>query len=163
MITTQSKRHRHRRPLYRLAVVAGVCALAIPASASASYGSAPDNGSGTDTVTRDAGLVAPDHTSLNASLNSSDTSGADLSAPQGTDSSSGHVTDSSGYSSPNAITGGSNPEPTFVSSASAASDPFDWGDAALGAGVAMALMTLGGVALIVLRRRTPISPTASAG
>jgi hypothetical protein len=67
----------------------------------------------------------------------------------------------SGYSSLNATTGPSPDQPTFVSSP-ASGDEFDWGDAALGAGAAMALVAFGGAALLTVRRRTAISPSASA-
>jgi hypothetical protein len=98
--------------------------------------------------------VAPDHTSLNASLHSPATAQSDDSSPNGT------VDQSPGYSSLNAISGAPAGEPTFVSGSPSSVDSFDWADAALGAGVAMALITLGGVALLTLRRRTAVSPTA---
>jgi hypothetical protein len=67
----------------------------------------------------------------------------------------------SGYSSLNATTGPSPDQPTFVSSP-ASGDEFDWGDAALGAGAAMALVAFGGAALLTVRRRTALSPSAPA-
>jgi hypothetical protein len=117
-------------------IVLGVLALTIPASASAFYGPASGNGETPDGVPSNAGLVTPDHTALNESL-------APLSG------SNGRVVDT--------------PPSAPISSAPASGDAFDWADAALGAGVVMALVTLGGVALITLRRRTPISSSASAG
>jgi hypothetical protein len=67
----------------------------------------------------------------------------------------------SGYSSLNAVTGPTPDEPTFVSSP-ASGDEFDWGDAALGAGAAMALVAFGGAAaLLTVRRRTAISPSSA--
>jgi hypothetical protein len=66
-----------------------------------------------------------------------------------------------GYSSLNATTGPSPDQPTFVSDAPSAGDQFDWGDAALGAGAALALTAFGGAALLTVRRRTAISPSAS--
>jgi hypothetical protein len=65
------------------------------------------------------------------------------------------------YSSVNAITGLSTEAPTVVSAAPVSGDQFDWGDAALGAGAALALMAYGGAALLTVRRRTPVSPSAS--
>jgi hypothetical protein len=66
-----------------------------------------------------------------------------------------------GYSSLNATTGPSPDQPTFVSSP-ASGDEFDWGDAALGAGAAMALVAFGGAALLTVRRRSALSPSAPA-
>jgi hypothetical protein len=146
-----------RRPKARLlALVVGVCALAVPANASAFYGEAPNSGRGAadDNIARNAGLVAPDHTSLNASLNSPATAEPDGSSPTGA------VDQSPGYASLNAISGAPAGEPTLVSGSPSSVDSFDWGDAALGAGVTMALITLGGVALVTVRRRTAVSPTA---
>jgi hypothetical protein len=149
--TTQTSTGARRSRL--IALVVGICALAIPSIASANYGSVGDDGS-EDGVPRDAGLVIPDHTSLNASLNSPTTVPSDQGPTNVASNPSGE------YSSINAISGAPAEEPTFASSAPSAGDPFDWGDAALGAGVVMALMTLGGVALITLRRRTAVSPSA---
>jgi hypothetical protein len=67
---------------------------------------------------------------------------------------------SSGYSSLNAITGPSPTQPTFGSGSPSANDGFDWGDAALGAGAAMALVAIGGAVLLTVRRRTAMSPSA---
>jgi hypothetical protein len=147
-----------QRPKARLlALVVGVCALAVPANASAFYGEAANSGRGAadDNIARNAGLVAPDHTSLNASLNSPATA-----EPDGGSSPTGAVDQSPGYASLNAISGAPASEPTLVSGSPSSVDSFDWGDAALGAGVTMALITLGGVALVTVRRRTAVSPTA---
>lgn len=66
----------------------------------------------------------------------------------------------SGYSSLNAITGPTD-EPTFVSGPPPdTADGFDWASAGIGAGAAMALVALGGAALLTVRRRTAVS-TAS--
>jgi hypothetical protein len=146
-----------RRPKARLlALVVGVCALAIPANASAFYGEAPNSGRGAadDNIARNAGLVAPDHTALNASLNTPATAEPDGGSPNGASD------QRTGYASLNAISGAPAGEPTLVSGSPSSVDSFDWGDAALGAGVAMALITLGGVALVTVRRRTAVSPTA---
>jgi hypothetical protein len=75
---------------------------------------------------------------------------------------SSQSTSGSDYSSLNAITGPSPNQPTFASGSPSAGDGFDWGDAALGAGAAMALAAFGGAALLTVRRRTAISPPASA-
>jgi hypothetical protein len=60
----------------------------------------------------------------------------------------------------NAISGSPADEPTLVSGSPSAGDPFDWGDAALGAGITMAMVAIGGAALLTLRRRTAVSPSA---
>jgi hypothetical protein len=123
-----------------MALVAAICALAIPASASASYGSAPDSaptpsgGPAPDGVPNNAGLVAPDHSALNGSLAPISGSGP------------------GGIEQP--------PATTPVSSPHATGDQFDWADAALGAGITMAMVAIGGAALLTLRRRTAVSPSA---
>jgi hypothetical protein len=107
--TTTRRRRRTRRRV--IALVLGVCALAIPASASA----------------------APQ-------------------IPHGAD-----------YSSVSAIPPPTS-EPTVASdSPSDSGDGFDWGDAALGAGAAMAVVALGGAVLFTVRRRPGVSPSASTG
>lgn len=69
---------------------------------------------------------------------------------------------SSGYSSLNAISGPSPSEPTIVSgSPSSSDDGFEWGDAALGAGAALALLALGRAVFLTVRRRTAVSPTTA--
>ena len=136
---------------YRLfAVILGVCALAVPASASAFYGSAPDEGTDSAKGSSDSGqLVIPDHTALNASLNRAVT--PERSSPN----------PPSGYTSLNAVTGGHSPTPTFVSSSPVAGDGFDWADAALGAGATMALVAFGAAALVTIRRHSTVSPSTS--
>ena len=55
-------------------------------------------------------------------------------------------------------------EPTApLDSPSVSGDGFDLGDAALGAGAAMALTALGGAVLFTVRRRPGVSPSASTG
>ena len=132
-ITTMSRRRRQTRRRRALALALGVCALAIPATAIASP-------------------VDPS---------------------------------TSGYSTPNAITGGSSdssqptiarpnegivtpdhlhyagPPPFDTSEPVASGDGFDWASAAVGAGAALALLALGGAALLMVRRRTAMSPSAS--
>jgi hypothetical protein len=153
--TTKQPRPGVRHSL--IALVLGICVLAIPASASGSYGSASDDGGNSsvaDNISRNAGFVAPDHTSLNASLNSPTTLPADDSPANVSSDPRG------GYSSLNAISGSPADEPTLVSGSPSAGDPFDWGDAALGAGITMAMVAIGGAALLTLRRRTAVSPSA---
>jgi hypothetical protein len=93
--------------------------------------------------------------------------------------------DSDSYSSVDAITGGSDQssQPTIArpnegivspdhlhyagpplsdtSQPVASSDGFDWLSAAIGAGTAMALVTLGGALFLTVRRRTAVSPSAA--
>ena len=112
-----------------LVIVLAVCSLAIPASATAFYGSAPESGAGNGSAgnpARDSGLVIPDHSALDASL-----------APV---SGSG---DARGVGQSPVL----DPAPV--------GDRFDWADAALGAGVAMALVALGAAALTAGRRHQP--------
>jgi hypothetical protein len=115
-------------------------ALAIPASAGASYGTVSG---GSDDSGQSVG--APDYSSLNAT------------APPVSEPST-----ESGYSSLNSISGSPSETPTLVSGSPASTgDGFDWGDAALGAGAVMALVAFGGAALLTVRRRTAMSPSAS--
>ena len=121
-------------------VILAACALAIPASASAFYGSVSENGSGQNgsgpaTAPNDSGLVIPDHTSLNESL-----------APV------------SGSTNPGGV---EQPTTTPVLSPPSIGDGFDWADAALGAGATMALVALGAAGLFTVRRHTTVSPSAS--
>ena len=66
----------------------------------------------------------------------------------------------SGYSSLNAISGPSSSEPTLVSGSPAGTDDgFDWLSGAIGAAAAMALVALGGAAVLTVRRRTAVAPS----
>ncbi len=125
-----------------------VCAFAIPASASA-------DPSGGDYSRADAIAAGLEESSQSPS--GSDYSSLNATAPPVSETSSG-----SGYTSLNATTGPSPTQPTFASGSPSANDGFQWGDAALGAGAAMALVAFGGAALLTVRRRTAISPSASA-
>ncbi len=129
---------RLRRPA-AFVVTLAVCAIAIPASASAFYGSASgsEQGSVPATASNDSSLVIPDHTSLHESL-----------APHG------------GALNPGGI---EQPTPTPVIEPSPIGDGFDWADAALGAGVAMALVALGTAAAFTLRRRGTHGTVSPAG
>jgi hypothetical protein len=122
-------------------------ALAIPASAVADPSAS--NYSRADAIA--AGLEESSQSS----------SGSDYSSLNATTPPVSEPRSGSGYTSLNATTGPSPDAPTFVSSP-ASDDGFDWGDAALGAGAAMALVAFGGSALLTVRRRTAISPSASA-
>ena len=137
-LSTGTVRPRHTARQTWLAVALGILFLALPTSAGAYY-----YGSGGETSaapaakqeSNDSGLVAPDHTALNDSL-----------APP------------SGSQQPG---GAGNPSTTLVYESPSAGDGFDWADAALGAALTVALITIGGAALITVRRRTGASPAAS--
>jgi len=120
-ITTMTRRRRSARRLV-IALVLGVCALAIPASASA--------------------VPMIPHPAHYLSVSAS---------PPPT-------------SEPKVVLrrDGSQAEPTVVfDSPSASGDGFDWSDAAVGAGAAMALVALSGAALFTVRRRAGGLPSAS--
>ena len=68
---------------------------------------------------------------------------------------------SSGFSSLNAIAGPAPSEPTLVSGPSGTDDGFDWASAAIGAGAAMALLSLLGATLLTVRRRTTVAPSTA--
>jgi hypothetical protein len=128
-------------------------ALAIPASASANVDYSTLNAitGGSSEPSQQTG--GSDYSSVNS-----------ISPPASEPSVLGHGDPSPpdpGYSSLNAITGPSTEAPTFVSAAPASGDQFDWGDAALGAAAALALIAFGGAALLTVRRRMPVSPSAS--
>jgi hypothetical protein len=123
-----------------------VCAFAIPASASADpmssdYSRADAIAAGLEESSQSSS--GSDYSSLNATV-------PPVSEP------------STGYTSLNATTGPSPNQPTFASASPSANDGFQWGDAALGAGMALALVAFGGAALLTVRRRTTVSPSASA-
>ena len=116
-----------------LVIVLTVCSLAIPASATAFYGSAHESGAAGNrsagNPARDSGLVIPDHSALDASL-----------AP---------------VSGSGVARGVGQPPVSPVLEPAPVGDRFDWADAALGAGVAMALVALGAAALTAGRRHQP--------
>jgi hypothetical protein len=67
-----------------------------------------------------------------------------------------------GFVTPTAITGSSSGEPIVVSGPAAGTvEGFDWTDAALGAGGALALVAFGAAALLTVRRRTAMSPAST--
>jgi hypothetical protein len=137
-LSTNTVRPRRAARHPWLAVAVGILFLALPTSAGAYYyasGSETSAAPAAKQESNDSGLVAPDHTALNNSL-----------APL------------SGSQKPG---GAGNPPTTIVYDSPSAGDGFDWADAALGAGLTMALITIGGAALITVRRRTAASPAAS--
>ncbi len=122
--TTRGARSAQRRVI---ALALGVCALAIPASASASSGLAP--------------AIQP----ASAAYEVPPASAASQVPPQ--------IPHGADYSSVSAT-----PSPT-----SASGGEFDWGDASVGAGAAMALVALSGTVLFTVRRRPGVSPSAWTG
>jgi hypothetical protein len=138
--TIISQRRRKARRRLALALGLGICALAIPASASADPSAS--GYSRADAIA--AGLEE-----------SSQPVGGSGGSPYG-----GGLD----YATPNASLGsdGLGQATPVAGSPAGADDGFDWPSAAVGAGAAMALIALGGAALLTVRRRTAISPSASA-
>jgi hypothetical protein len=124
-------------------------ALAIPVSASANL----------DTSYTTPNAITGGSSDSSQPAGVSDYSSVNSITPPPTESSpaSGSSNASSGHSSLNAITGPAD-EPTFVSGPPPnTADGFDWASAGIGAGAAMALVALGGAALLTVRRRTATS------
>jgi hypothetical protein len=150
---------RPRRNVWRLAVALGlgICALAIPSTVSAS----PAGGySSVNSLTGGSAESSQASARADYSSVSSITGGQNESSSTGSQQAV-----EPGYSSPTAISG---PLPDRFTVASPAVEPpassgegFDWPSAAIGAGAAMALVALGGAALLTLRRRTTVSPASS--
>jgi hypothetical protein len=153
-ITTISRRRRSARRRRILALALGVCALAIPARASADpassdYSRADAIAAGLEESSQPAG--GSDYSSLNSITGGSSEPSAVSGSPHGVS-----------YSSLNAIAGPPPAsEPTLASRPSGADDGFDWASAAIGAAAAMALVALGGAMLLTVRRRTAVSPSAA--
>ena len=138
-----------------ITAIAVLGALAIPGSASAVPG---DSGYSTPNAIT-GGSGEPSHPAGDSGYSSVNS----ITPPSSESSSvSGSSGTSSRYSSLNAIAGPQAGTPAFVSGPSAGSgDEFQWADAALGAGLALALVALGGAALLTVRRRTAVSASAS--
>jgi hypothetical protein len=148
-ISTKTRQRRNPRRS-ALALGLGICALAIPATASASpdYSSVNAITGGSDESSQPSG--GSDYSSANAITGgSSGSSSENLAGPHQVPR----------YSSLNAISGPPPSEPTLVSGPSGTDDGFDWASAGIGAGAAMALVTLGGAAFLTVRRRTAVSPS----
>jgi hypothetical protein len=156
-ITTITRPRRKPRHVV-LAVALGICALAIPATATAQmYESGDSSANAITGGSSDSSQPArgSDYSSVNSIV--------PLASEQSSQSGSGGSADvDSGFSSVNAITGSPADSPTFVSgSPSGTGEGFDWPSAVVGAGAGLALAALGGAALLTARRRTAISPSAS--
>jgi hypothetical protein len=186
IITTTTRPRRSARRV--LPLVLGICALAIPATASASpqYSSVNSitGGSSERTATELGQAVGEPgdgfQTSVSAitggsSESSSENPGGSPAADSGSSSLnaiagpsaseptavSGSPADS-GYSSLNATAGPPASQPTVLAGSPA--DPaegFDWASAGVGAGAAMALAALSGAAFLTVRRRTAVSPSGA--
>jgi hypothetical protein len=143
-IRSAAKRRARRRVL---ALALGITALAIPATVSADP-------------------PGSDHSVYAFDGGSSQSSGSDYSSVTsitGGSSEPAPIVGSPyrggrGFETVQAIGGPPSGEPTFASG-SPAGDGFDWADAALGAGAALALAAFGGAALLTARRRTAMSPS----
>ena len=145
--TIRSRRSARSRVL---ALVLGICALAIPATASASrYSSVNAITGGSEASSQPAS--GSDFSSLNAITGESSKSTSTVRSP--------HVAPK--YSSLNAVTGPPTGEPTVVSWPLDTADGFDWPSAAVGAGGALALVAFGSAAFLTVRRRTAVSPSTS--
>jgi hypothetical protein len=141
-ITTMYRNRQRRRRLIALALALG--ALAIPASASAQ----PIDSGGHYSTESTQPSPGEDYSSVNSIVPPESQSGA------------AHEVDS-GYASLNAISGPPDEQPTVVSGPAGENDGFDWVSALVGAGTALAVAAFGGAALLTLRRRTAITPSAS--
>jgi hypothetical protein len=154
-------RKKARYSVFALAL--GVCALAIPATASAAGGyslaNAITGGSSDSTQPSGGDSVAVANAHRTPSELAQTTAAGE---PSG---SGGSPQVDAGSTAPNAILSGahepSTAEPTFVSdSTGTTSDGFDWASAALGAGTAtLVALALAGGALLTIRRRTAVSPS----
>jgi hypothetical protein len=150
-ITTRAR----RKARLAVALGLGICALAIPGTASAypavdGWGAAVTGGS-SESSQQPTGA---DYSSVNS-----------IAPPSSEPTSGGSQDVGPGYSSPSAIAG---PLPDrFTVGSPAVEQPassgegFDWPSAAIGAGAAMALAAFGGAALLTLRRRTTVSPAST--
>jgi hypothetical protein len=159
--TTRSERRRKARYSV-LALALGVCALAIPATAS-----------GDSTQPDDGGAVAEGNAHRTPTELAQTTSAGE---PSDSSQPSGGGAVATDHSSPTAIRGGHDVIPGYASadaitgaepftgasgSPSGAEQWFDVPSALVGAGAAMALVALGGAAFLTVRRRTGVSPSAS--
>jgi hypothetical protein len=157
-ITTIKSRPRRRARHIVLALALGVCALAIPAIASAQ----PIDYSSVNAISGDSSDPSqPVGGSDYSSVNSITADSRESSAP-GEPVNANRVDPT--YSSLNAITEAPSDEPTFASdSLTSGGDEFNWGDAAIGAGAAMALLALGGAVFLTVRRPKSVQPARTTG
>ena len=149
-ITRPGRSARHVLPL-----LLGICALAIPATASASpqYSSVSSITGGSEEQSSQP-VGGSDYSSASALTGGSSESSSE--------NPGGSPAANSGYSSLNATSGAPASEPTVLSGSPAdPADGFDWLSAVIGAGAAMALVALGGAAFLTLRKRTAVAPSTA--
>jgi hypothetical protein len=156
-ITSISRRTRRARRSSALALALGACALAIPASA----GAAPIDGgySSVNAITNaDPAAVPGFGTTIHGSIADPRNQRFYYQAEPGGSDESLHADPTT----VNATLGADGVvEPTLITgSPASADDGFDWASGAVGAAAAMALVALGGAALLAFRRRTTVSPAA---
>jgi len=133
-ISSRMSRQQQQPRLARpIALVLVVGALAIPTSAGATYGFVSDQGSVPDKETTGSGQLV-----------APDHSALDAS-----------LAPTAGSTAPTVVAATGSPV--------ADGDGFDWADAALGAGITLALASLAGGAVLALRRQSDASPRASTG
>jgi hypothetical protein len=156
-ITTTSRRRHSARRRRALALVLGVCALAIPAIANAQ----PIAG---DTGYSSVNAISGGSSDPNQPLGGSDYSSVNSIAPPASSPSGsvGSADVDTGYSSLNAISGSPADAATFASgSPTGSGEGFDLPSALVGAGAALALAAFGGAALLTVRRRSTVTPSPS--
>jgi hypothetical protein len=154
IITTITRPRRSARHVLPLAL--GICALAIPATASASQYSSVSSITGGSEKESSQPVGSSDYSSANAITGGSSESSSEN--PGGSSAAD------SRYSSLNATAGPPASDPTVLSGSPAdPADGFHWGDAALGAGAALALLALAGAGFLTVRtpKPVPVSSTSA--
>jgi hypothetical protein len=137
--TTTKSRPRRRARHVVLALALSICALVIPSTASAQQ-----NDGGYSSVNA---ITPPTSEPTDLSLSGEAAAVA-----------AGHA-----HRTPGELAQRTGPGDLALVSRSpaSASDGFDWGSAAVGAGAAMALVALGGAGFLTVRRRIAVSPSAA--
>jgi hypothetical protein len=174
--TIISRRRRRARRRRALALALGLGALAVPASASADP-SANDYSS-VNAISGDpsessqpgsGGAVAAGNahrtpTELAQRTRPGQFVGPFDPSPPGSGPVGSPYSGGPEYATPNSILGsdGLGELAPVTGSPATSGEGFDWPSAAVGAGAAMALVALGGAALLTVRRRTTVSPSGSA-
>jgi hypothetical protein len=154
-----------------MALVLAVCSLVVPSTAGAQYSPAFSATGGSTESSQPVG--GSDYSSVNAIMGAERTPGTaefqSVSSKAGPLGRNHPATGTpynpsqdadSGYSSVSALAGPLPSEPTLVSGSPAGTDDgFDWLSAAIGSAAALALVALGGAAVLTVRRRTAVSPS----
>jgi hypothetical protein len=153
--TTTATGRRSKRGAATLLALA-ICLIAVPASATAAEPGYSSINAITGAPSESSPAVGFDYSSVNSLAPPSTASGS-------VSDSGGSVANRPGYTSLSAIVGPQGAQRTFASgSGSDSGAEFSWGDAALGAGAALALVMLAG-SVVALRRRTRISTSPTTG